>query len=328
MNNALMRICKLFFLLLSVASGALQAASLSIEQQAAKEKGIALYNQYKDGYKYLRIAAEAGDREGQYYLGESLRQVGFVTEESYKWLAAAANQGDLYAMVRLAYHGGNLCSLANECPEYAKTSSDWIVMFEKEAKARAAKGDTEAMYALYLGISDFDWLEKSAEAGYPQAQYLLAMRYKEGEGLLQWPWTKAQRIEELIKKSAEGGSVDGMNEYMIIFQERGELEKARYWLVKMAEAGDARAIGEYAADLAHTPDNRFGFPLDLVKGYGLMSLLLELDGGGSSKRFAEDVLPDIAAKMTSEQIEEAKVFADQWRSSHPPLSYFPPKLGF
>ncbi|WAJ37098.1 sel1 repeat family protein [Pseudomonas sp. GOM7] len=308
--------------------GALSAGNLTAEQRAAKEKGIALYNQYKNGDKYLRIAAEAGDREAQYYLGESLRQAGFVTEESYKWLAAAANQGDLYAMVRLAYHGGNLCSLANECPEYAKTSSDWIVMFEREAKARAAKGDAEAMYVLYLGISDFDWLEKSAEAGYPQAQYLLAMRYKEGEGPFQWPWNKSQRIEELIKKSAEGGSIDGMNQYMIIFQERGELEKARYWLVKMAEAGDARAIGEYAADLAHTPDNRLGFPLDLVKGYGLMSLLLKLDGGGSSKDFAEDVLPDIAAKMTPEQIEEAKVFAEEWKASHPPLSYFPPKLGF
>lgn len=309
-------------------AGSLLAAELTPEQLEAKEKGIALYNQYKDGVEYLRVAAEAGDRESQYYLGQSLRQAGFVTEDSYKWFAAAANQGDLYAMIRLAYDGQNFCSIAKNCPDYAKTSTEWIELFKKEAKARAAKGDAEAMYALYLGISDFDWLEKSAEAGYPQAQYLLAMRYKEGEGPFQWPWTKRQRIEELIKKSAEGGSVDGMNEYMIVFQERGELEKARYWLVNMAEAGDARAIGEYAAGLAHTPGNRLGFPLDLVKGYGLMSLLLELDGGGSSKDFAVDVLPDIAAKMTPEQIEEAKVFAEKWKASHPPLSYFPPKLGF
>lgn len=44
-------------------SGVALAAQLTSEQQAAKEKGITLYNQYKDAEPYLRIAAEAGDRE-------------------------------------------------------------------------------------------------------------------------------------------------------------------------------------------------------------------------------------------------------------------------
>jgi hypothetical protein len=57
-------------------------------------------------------------------------------------------------------------------------------------------------------------------------------------------------------------------------------------------------------------------------------LLLELDGGGDAKVYAEDVLPEIGAKMTPEQIEEAKAFAQEWKASHPPLSFFPEKLGF
>jgi hypothetical protein len=57
-------------------------------------------------------------------------------------------------------------------------------------------------------------------------------------------------------------------------------------------------------------------------------LLLELDGGGDAKIYAEDVLPEIGAKMTPEQIEEAKAFAEEWKASHPPLSFFPDKLGF
>lgn len=308
-------------------TGSLLATELTPEQLEAKEKGIALYNQYKNGVEYLRVAAEAGDRESQYYLGQSLRQAGFVTEDSYKWFAAAANQGDLYAMIRLAYDGQNFCSIAKNCPDYAKTSTEWIELFKKEAKARAAKGDAEAMYVLYLGISDFDWLEKSAEAGYPEAQYLLAVRYEEGEGPFQWPWTKAQRIEELARKSAEGGSFNGVNLYYGLLKQKNDLAGARYWLEKAAQMGSADGVGAYGAYLSHTPDD-LKYPLDLVKGYGLMSLLLELDGGGDAKKYAEGKLPKIAAKMTSEQIEEAKVFAEQWRASHPPLSYFPPKLGF
>lgn len=230
-------------------------------------------------------------------------------------------------MVRLAYDGQNFCSKTKDCPDYARASSEWIVMFEKQAKARAAKGDAEAMYVLYLGISDFEWLEKSAEAGYPQAQYLLAVRYKEGEGPLQWPWVKAQRIEELIKQSAEGGHPKGMNHYAQILIDKGDYPGARAWVIKMAETGSESGVGWYGSELADEP-GELGFPINLVKGYGLMSLLLELDGGGDAKSYADSVMPRIASKMTSEQIEQAKAFAKEWTSTHPPLSYFPPKLGF
>jgi len=46
------------------------------------------------------------------------------------------------------------------------------------------------------------------------------------------------------------------------------------------------------------------------------------------KEYAEDILPDIASQMTAKQIEQAKAFAKEWKATHPPLSFFPPKLGF
>ena len=81
------------------------AAQLTAEQQAAKEKGITLYNQYKaiSAEPYLEKAAKAGDREAQYYLGEALRlNKRFMTSEAQKWYIAAAEQGDYYAMFRLS----------------------------------------------------------------------------------------------------------------------------------------------------------------------------------------------------------------------------------
>lgn len=47
-------------------------AQLTPEQQTAKEKSIILFNQYKVADAELRVAAEAGDAEAQYYLAEYL----------------------------------------------------------------------------------------------------------------------------------------------------------------------------------------------------------------------------------------------------------------
>lgn len=90
---------KALFICMAIFASPVFSADLTPEQLAAKEEGIALYNQHKDGGEaLLLIAAEAGDAESQYYLGEELRtQHRYVTPEAKKWFEAAAAQGDLYA---------------------------------------------------------------------------------------------------------------------------------------------------------------------------------------------------------------------------------------
>ncbi|MDR5860441.1 SEL1-like repeat protein [Halomonas eurihalina] len=68
---------------------------------------------------YLEPAAEAGDVEAMYYLGEvhRLRHMG-LTEEAMGWYLQAAEQGDPYAMLRL-FEGG-ACIAGDECPEDAE----------------------------------------------------------------------------------------------------------------------------------------------------------------------------------------------------------------
>ena len=89
-------------------------AQLTPDQQAAKERGLMLYNQYKEAVPDLRIAAEAGDREAQYFLAESLRlEKRYMTAEAHRWYEAAAQQGDYYAMIRLGRSGDDLCTVMN-----------------------------------------------------------------------------------------------------------------------------------------------------------------------------------------------------------------------
>ncbi len=116
-----------------------------------------------------------------------------------------------------------------------------------------------------------------------------------------------------------------MMDYIEILYKKGDLEGVRHWLQAAAETGDQKAISSYGSFIAHAPD-QVGYPLDLVKGYALISLLKELDGGGAIQDFVHDTLEEIASKMTVEQIESSRAVAEQWKTTHPPLSFFPDKL--
>lgn len=94
-----------------------------------------------------------------------------------------------------------------------------------------------------------------------------------------------------------------------------------------AEAGYIDALSTYAATVAHSP-NELDFPEDLVASYGLTYLLSQLQGGGVAPEDGRRNLLGLAEKMTPEQIEKAKVFAEEWAKTHPPLSYFVPVYGF
>lgn len=326
--SARLILLKYITILTLLAAPLAQAIQLSEEQLKAKQNGIILYNQHKDPEHELRIAAEAGDQEAQYYLAEDLRRTSrYTTTEAHKWYTAAAEQGDLYAMRRLSSMQSDLCIAMGNCPNGLKRPEDWHQKLLATAIPLAEKGDGEAMYLLYHATNDLEWLEKSAAAGYAHSQFWLALKYTQGDKFFLFPWEKDAAIESLLRQSAEGGDPKGTTRYYGVLHKKGDLEGARYWLKKGAETGHTVSFSNYALFLSD-PNNPLELPINLVESYGLMSLLLELDGGGDMLPFAKDELPRIAAQMTPEQIQQAKAFANEWKATHPPLSYFPEKLGF
>ncbi|AIL61357.1 tetratricopeptide repeat protein [Pseudomonas alkylphenolica] len=303
-------------------------ATLSPAQQAAKERGIMLYNQYKPAENELRIAAEAGDAEAQFYLGENLRHKNrHMTAEARNFLEASATQGNLYAMIRLGNSGSGLCNILGNCPSGFKTQEEWLREAWKISKEQAAQGDPEGLYILFRVTGDFDSLIKSAELGFPFAQYWLAQRYRNGDGFFWLPWRRNQEIERWFKAAAENGHPQAMVEYaVIVYEDRGDMAVVRHWIEEAAKTGYQNGVAHLAGEYAHSPSH-FNFPLDLVKAYGLTSLLLVLDGGGGTLRFTERDLVKISAQMTPEQIERGKAFALEWQAAHPrPISFFPMML--
>ncbi|WP_368491745.1 tetratricopeptide repeat protein [Pseudomonas sp. Hg5Tf] len=303
-------------------------AALTPVQQAAKERGIMLYNQYKPAEKELRIAAEAGDAEAQFYLGEELRHKHrHMTAEARSFLEASASQGNLYAMIRLGNSGSGLCNVLGNCPAGFKSQEGWLREALRISKEQAAQGDPEGLYILYKVTGDFDSLIKSAEAGFPFAQYWLAQRYHNGDGFFWLPWQRRQEIERWFKAAAENGHPQAMVEYaVIVYENGGDMPVARHWIEESAKTGFQIGVAHLATEHAHLR-TYFGFPLDLVKGYGLMSLLLVLDVGGGTLDSTKHNLIEMIKKMTPEQIEQGKAFALEWQAANPrPISFFPMML--
>jgi len=302
-------------------------AALDSSQQYAKDRGIILFKQNKTAKPELTIAAEAGDHEAQYYLAEEIQlQNQYITPEALKWYEAAANQGDLYAMIRIGRSTNDLCAAMANCPKGTKTPKEWMAEATKLAQEKSETGDDNALYIMYELTAERDWLQKSALAGNSTAQYRMAIGDRQGEGFL-LPWKRQNSVEKWFLLSAKGGNPKAMMQLFGIYREKGDLEQARYWVEKAASISYEAGIYNLGYFLALDP-SALGFKEDKIKGYALISLLKELDGGGTAQTDVAETLPLISEKMTTAEIEEARKYAIEWKASHPPLSFFPDKMKF
>lgn len=315
--------------LLLITTSTLTFAAPSSNSEQKEPLGIVLYNQLKIDRAILELEREAadGNSESQYYLGEALRKKNrFMTPEAQHWYESAAEKNNVYAIIQLARAKNDLCTKIGNCPPSKKTQAEWFELANELVLPKAQKGDPESLYLMYEITLNREWLEKSANAGYPTAQYWMAVSERQGEGFFLIPGKREASIKKWLLLSSEGGHPKAMMDYLQILFEEGDVVGMRHWLETAAATGDQAAISNYGAYIAHTPD-KIGYPLDLVKGYALFTLLKELEDSGGIGRYVERKSEEIREKMTSEQTEKSLEVAKDWKATHPPLSFFPDKLG-
>ncbi|WP_277373079.1 tetratricopeptide repeat protein [Pseudomonas sp. AA-38] len=312
-------LCLIFFAAHVICGGVF--AQSMLEQESAKAQGLKLYNQYMgvSAVEPLRIAAEAGDKTAQYYLGETLRLNNmFMTPEAQKWYEAAAKQGDLFAMLRLG-DSNDLCHSLGTC---AGGGPDWREKALSLAYEDAEQGDTEAMRVLYHAGEGLVWLQKAAEAGDSSAQQQLASRYKAGEG---WFLTTGSRKKEIIKwlkRSAEKGFAPGMFEYSLAIAP-DNVEEASKWLVRAANLSYVNAVVEYAANLGGLSET-YKLPQDFLRGSALMRMVVDISPGDTIRL---EMLKEIEQEMNENELAKSQLLTDELRAKLPPLSYFVPVYG-
>ncbi|VVO54627.1 tetratricopeptide repeat protein [Pseudomonas fluorescens] len=291
-------------------------------------KGIILYNQLKfdSAVPELEKEAKSGNVESQYYLGEVLRKRNrYMTLEAQHWYETAAMNDSIYAMIQLSRKNEDLCKIMENCPASGRTPAGWLAYARELTLTRANTGDAESLYLMYEITFDRTWLEKSANAGYALAQYWMAVGDRQGEGFFLMPGSRDASVRKWLLLASEGGNPKAMMEYLEILFEAGEMASVRHWLEVAAATGEQAAMSNYGAYISHAPD-KVGYPLDLVKGYAIFSLLKELGDSGGVQDYVERKIEKIAENMTPEQIEESKKVAKDWKDTHPPISFFPEKL--
>lgn len=285
--------------------------SVQQQQEIAKKRGMELYNlgEFTHAEAYLKVPACAGDATAQFALGEVFRrQDKAVTEEAKKWYRLAAAQDHVYALMRLADEAS-------------------VKKAQTLAQAAADGGSGEAMLQMYELTQDIEWLKKSAEANFEEGQYILALRYDKDTTLISDSVARHTAVNDLLKKAADAGFPKAMLWYSN--RRPGSNDKAakRQWLEKRVQISDVNAVLDYGYALSfdYTDEedvNEYGYEQDLVKGYGLIWLVIDSTRDFFQLDTAISNLAHIGGGMTAEQIESAVTFAQDWKRTHGALSEY------
>ncbi|WP_342767666.1 tetratricopeptide repeat protein [Alkalispirillum mobile] len=298
--------------------------------QQAREEGMRLYGiRWRSvAIPHLEKAAEAGDVESMYYLGEIHRFMDRgMSREAIDWYHRAALGGDPYAMLRLNW--GMICELADICPEDHDT---WVDKALEQELPRARDGDPEAMlalYSIYVALDDAEegrnWLRQSAKAGHPQAQDLWASRIQERSD--EWPplLEDVKAAEPWFRKAAEQGYAPAMDNLAGNLWHQEDGENAWKWVVRGSEHGYVNNRVVYG--ICHLkPDDWEDCPKDNdpIKGWAVLHAAYKETRNDDARWYLEE----FSNLLTDEEIAQAEKLAEDWLTRDPPLSYFPPKYGF
>lgn len=190
---------------------------------------------------FMRDAAEAGDRDGQYQLGLHLASAGATRNltESFEWFGRAAAQGHVGAMLAMAQQLSDGTGVppnraaAVRWIERAASSSDPVANYllgqarlqAEPAEFDAARGplrlaasaghlDAQYLYGDLLARADSDgdrrdalgWLERAQQQGHAAAANRLGEMLRQNVGDPQ----QLARARGFFLKAAEQGNVDAM----------------------------------------------------------------------------------------------------------------------
>jgi len=195
--------------------------------------------------------------------------------------------------------------------DYETALREWRPLAEEGLPV--AQNNLGQMYANGQGVPKDDneaakWTRMAAEKGDTEARYNLGIMLTKGEGL------QKDEVEgaKWIRMAAENNGHAEAQGYLGWMYSNGvgvpkDYAEAMKWFRRAAEQGSAEAQAAlgvcYAGGHGVTPDN--------VQSYMWVNIAAS-NGFDKAKR----ILDELAAKMTPQQIQEAKTLSDQWINSH------------
>jgi len=218
-----------------------QAEAVKWLRKAAEqgfEKALELLQQIKDDpdLEQIRKAAEQGDAEAQFQLGECYRLgtgVAQDIEEAAKWYRKAAEQGHAVAQHSLGVfhlHGFGIAEDREKAVEWFRKAAEQGYEDSINVLKQMENPQEE---------TELERIRKAAEQGDAEAQYKLGVCYKKGSGVS----FSLSEAAEWFRKAAEQGLAEAQYElgvYYINYYVDGVAkysEEAIQWFRKAAEQG-------------------------------------------------------------------------------------------
>ena len=220
------------------------ANSQYILDQVAEGKRLYDAESYSEAVKCFRVAAEAGNAEGQLQFAKCYAQGNGVAKdytEAAKWVRKAVEQGYAEAQYNLA-----ICYYNGQGVE--QSYSEAVKWYRKAAEQgyAAAQYNLGVCYDTGQGVEQsytesVKWYRKAADQGHAQAQYNLAICYVNGQGV-------EQSYSEAVKwyrKAADQGHAGAQWNLGVCYVtghgvEQSYTESVKWWR-KAADQGNAKA---------------------------------------------------------------------------------------
>ena len=228
----------------TTASTATPKTTMTAEEMLEKGEDYYGKENYVEAAKWFLKAAEQGQVEGQYAMGECYSKgLGVIQSdvEAAKWFLKAAEQGQVegqFAMGYCYYEGLGV----------TKDDAEAVKWYRKAAE----QGYAEAQYNLGLNYYDgtgvtqsyteaVKWFRKAAEQGYAAAQNRMGLCYYSGNGVTK---DGAEAVKWFRKAAEQGYAVAQYNLGRNYCEGTGvsqNKEEAKKWLRKAANQGHENA---------------------------------------------------------------------------------------
>src|SRR5690554_5179060 len=279
------------------------AYPLPPEIQAAKDEGMRLWGLHRttEMRPYLEQAAEYGDPEAMYFMGESERRrsMGHFSRPAMEWYVQGARAGEVYSMLRL--HQAGICLDGTDTVVdhwCAEDRQPWGQKAGQTVLPLAEAGDTEAMTDLYFSGGGISWLRKAAENDNVRAQTHLAVMIADGR-YPGWPyyryWSKEARLRAALpwyRRAAELDYAPAMDRVVGVLHQLDErTDEYWHWIQQAALHGDVSSnytLGACYLDPNFRVSDYCHVEQDIVKGVGILMAVRRQAGDHGAQAFYEN----------------------------------------
>ncbi|MGL4706813.1 MAG: tetratricopeptide repeat protein [Aeromonas veronii] len=323
-----------FGLLISVSFESVAANKVVTADELYQQAVIPYEQGWDKGLDLMWQAANAGSTKAlctiaSGYQGTSL----IVNADAQKYFKKAAELGGLCGMLALSNIGENVM-LDSTLAEH-QGDGGWSDKLIKKSKQLAEEGDIEGgkTYSFVLSLKNDNngackWLEKAAQKGDAGAQFNLANDIRSGCGWYLIPGSRDKAERYWTEQAANHGHPKAMEVMSSYAEKDKDIVGMLAWLERAANTGNINSIRIYSTYLMGGDEFTIPIPADMQsnkKAYGWLYVLThqlppETEESAYSRSVKE--LSLLEKKLSENEIEEAKSWANEWMKTHQVRSYF------